>query len=330
MRENWALYHPDLPEFLRRLADTPPMRRLEQVGMNCGCEYTSFPRFQGWLPYSRFDHSVGVGLIVWHFTGDLRQSAAGLLHDIATPVFAHTVDFLRGDHLRQESTESRTAELIAASPELRARLAEYGLTPEDAADCHRFPIADNPSPRLCGDRLEYTLGNLRSYGFAGEVELRAFYEDLTVSRDEARTPELAFRTARTACAFAEAALAAGRVYVADEDRFAMEALAGLLRDALGRGVLTEADLYATEPQVIGKLEADPVSAAAWRQFRAYRRLRRSRTAPAEGGWFRVPAKLRWIDPLIVGQGRASRCSPRLQGMLEAFLRTDFTCCLRGE
>ena len=133
MAENWSLYHPELPEPLRRLADTPPMQRLRQVGMNCGCEYTAFPRFAGWAPYSRFDHSVGVGLIVWHFTGDLRQSAAGLLHDVATPVFAHTVDFLNGDHLRQESTEARTAEVIAASPELRALLAEYGLAPEEMA-----------------------------------------------------------------------------------------------------------------------------------------------------------------------------------------------------
>ena len=110
MTENWSLYHPEIPEFLCRLAETPPMARLRQVGMNCGCEYTSFPRFAGWVPYSRFDHSVGVGLIVWHFTGDLRQSAAGLLHDAATPAFAHVVDFLHGDHLHQESTEARSAE----------------------------------------------------------------------------------------------------------------------------------------------------------------------------------------------------------------------------
>lgn len=43
MTENWSLYHPEIPEFLRRLAETPPMARLRQVGMNCGCEYTSFP-----------------------------------------------------------------------------------------------------------------------------------------------------------------------------------------------------------------------------------------------------------------------------------------------
>ena len=47
MTENWSLYHPEIPEFLRRLAETPPMARLRQVGMNCGCEYTSFPSFAG-------------------------------------------------------------------------------------------------------------------------------------------------------------------------------------------------------------------------------------------------------------------------------------------
>ena len=146
MTENWSLYHPEIPEFLRRLAETPPMARLRQVGMNCGCEYTAFPQFSGWAPYSRFDHSLGVALIVWHFTGDVRQSAAGLLHDAATPAFAHVVDFLHGDHLRQESTEGRTAELIGRSPELQALLGEYGLTTADVADYHRYPIADNDSP----------------------------------------------------------------------------------------------------------------------------------------------------------------------------------------
>ena len=115
MRELWPVYHPDVPGFLQALAETPELRRLKEVGMNCGCEYTAFPRFRRLRPYSRFSHSMGVGLIVWHFTGDPAQAVAGALHDIATPVFAHVVDFLRGDHLRQEATEERTA-----SPSLRA------------------------------------------------------------------------------------------------------------------------------------------------------------------------------------------------------------------
>ena len=142
--------------------------------------------------------------------------------------------------------------------------------------------------------------------FAGADALRVFYEDLTVWRDESGRPELAFRTRETACAFTEASLQTARVYVADEDRFAMQALADLLRDAVNRQVLTEDDLYRTESFVIQKLEADPASARRWRRFRRFCRVERSAERPENGLWFRIPAKLRYIDPLVAGLGRVSR------------------------
>lgn len=67
--EQYKQYFSPIPVFLRRLAETPPMERLKGIGMNCGCEYTAFPRFQGLQAYSRFDHSLGVALLVWRFTG---------------------------------------------------------------------------------------------------------------------------------------------------------------------------------------------------------------------------------------------------------------------
>lgn len=268
---------------------------------------------------------MGVGLIVWHFTGDLRQSAAGLLHDAATPAFAHVVDFLHGDHLHQESTEARTAELIETSPELQALLKEYGLTTEDVADYHRYPIADNDSPQLSADRLEYTLGDLRCYGFAGRTP-SVYSTKISPSggtspagrswpsargrppapshRHRSRPPGSMWRT-RTASPW--------------------QALADLLRDAVNRQVLTEDDLYRTESFVIQKLEADPASARRWRRFRRFCRVERSAERPENGLWFRIPAKLRYIDPLVAGLGRVSRLDAGVRQAQEAFLATDFAC-----
>ena len=225
----WPVYHRDIPPFLSQLAAAAPMQRLRQVGMNCGCEYTSFPRFRRLPSYSRYDHSLGVGLIVWHFTGDAAQAAAGLLHDVATPVFAHTVDFLQGDHLHQEATEGPTAALISASGEIRAVLNAHGIAVEDVWDYHRYPLADNDPPGLSADRLEYTLGNLVNYGFASSAQAAALYADLTVVENEQSAPELAFSTPERAAEFALASLKTSRVYVADEDRFSMELLSRLLR-----------------------------------------------------------------------------------------------------
>ena len=242
MRALWFIYHSDIPPFLQALCQTPPMQRLRDVGMNCGCEYTGFPRFQNLRPYSRFDHSIGVGLIVWHFTGSAAQSIAGALHDIATPVFAHTVDFLLGDHTKQESTESRTVELIEASPEIQSILTGLDLSTADVADYHRYPIADNDTPRLAADRLEYTLGNLLNYGFCSPEQLKSLYDDLRIGSNEDGFPELSFRSTEKAISFTEFALQASRIYIADEDRFSMEMLAALLRSALERSVLLPGDL----------------------------------------------------------------------------------------
>lgn len=326
----WPIYHPRIPPLLRHLAATAPMARLRQVGMNCGCEYTDFPRFRRLAPYSRFRHSVGVGLIVWHFTHDEAQAAAGLLHDVSTPVFAHVVDFLNGDHMTQTSTENGTAALIAGDRGIRRVLAAHGLTPEQVSDYHRYPIADNDSPRLSADRLEYTLGNAVAYGFIRAEQARAFYRDLTVAVNEDGAPELAFRTREAASAFTSAALRCARVYVADEDRFAMEALAALLRQALDRGVLDRADLMRTEPAVIARLRADPVCGPLWRRFRSFARLCRSVERPTQGDWFRIGAKLRWIDPLLAGAGRVSRWDEALAAEMDAFRRTDFSLWLSGK
>ena len=253
----WDIYHTRPPAFLLRLAQTPEMARLAGVGMNCGCEYTGFARFRDLGPYSRLDHSVGVALILWHFTADPVQTIAGLFHDIATPVFAHVVDFLKGDYMTQEATEAGTRERIERSAEIRSLLRELDIEPELVADYHRFPVADNDTPRLSADRLEYTMGNLVNFSLASRGDVRGMYEDLVVGENEIGQPELMFQTPETALAFARGALLCSRIYVSDEDRYAMQILSELLRDAITAGILSPADLDTTEPEVIRTLQADP-------------------------------------------------------------------------
>jgi len=328
MDQLWNIYHQELPQFLREFAATPPLQRLREVGMNCGCEYTQFPRFANIGPYSRYDHSLGVALIVWHFTGDMAQSLAGLFHDVTTPVFAHVVDFLNGDHARQESTEAGVEECLTASPEVMSLLKRYSLTVEQVSDYHVYPIADNDSPALSADRLEYTLGNLLNYGFADLSTIRRFYEDLTVGQDERGQPELVFRTPEIASAFTSAALKNAHVYVADEDRFAMQTLANLLWFALEQDVLERADLHTTEPPVIRKLEGDAACRVLWQKFCGYSKILRS--GEAAEGRLQINAKKRWIDPISQGRSRVSQWDATVSREMRAFCALDFSCWLEAE
>lgn len=317
--EHYSIYHHTVPSFLQDFAKVSAVQRLKLIGMNCGCEYTAFPLFQHLQPYSRYDHSLGTALIIWHFTESRAQAVSGLLHDLATPVFAHVIDFLNGDYLVQESTEAGTEKMIAGSAELQELLKAYGLKTEDVCDYHRYPIADNDSPRLSADRLEYSLGNMQNCGFCPADTVQALYGDLMVGKNESGEDEIMFRTAGAAETFAAAALKCSRVYVSDEDRYAMQILSEILQSALGRGVIRTDDLYTTEPEVIAKLERDELSAAQWRRFRSMKRMSRSETRPAGETWRQVSAKKRCIDPMVKDQGRVSNLSPAFRDDLNAFL-----------
>lgn len=327
------IYCRQVPEFVERIGATEPMERLRGIGMNCGCEYTAFHMFRGMRPvgaeyavpgapgpYSRFDHSVGAALIVWHFTGDVRQSVSALLHDISTPVFAHVVDFLHGDHMKQESTEKDTAAFIADSPDLVRVLADYGLSPDDVSDYHRFPIADNDTPRLSSDRLEYTCGNALNYGFGSAGDIAGLYADLVAGRNGEGEEELVFRHADKASAFARLSLRCSKIYVCDADRYAMQYLALILADAIRRGVLSESDLYSTESGVLAALRYDAASAERWRRFTSF-----SHTETGEGPEAMViDAKKRHIDPYVEGLGRVSSYDEGYRDSLREFLATDFS------
>ena len=321
------IYSTDIPDFIKEIAQTPAMLRLDDIGMNCGCEYTSFPLFAGLEKYSRYSHSIGVALIVWHFTNDIRQSTAGLLHDISSPAFAHVIDFMHGDYLTQESTEDGTLSTIENSTEIQQCLKKYGMKTSEVADYHIYPIADNDTPRLSADRLEYTLGNVLNYRLAPWATIQAWYDHLVVGQNEVGEEELMFDDLAVAEAFTHAALHMSRVYVSDEDRYAMQMLAELLRKHIDCGILTTSDLDLTEPEIIVKLEADSVAAGEWRAFRAMRQMHKG-PHPEKGRV--IAAKKRYINPMVRDTGRVADLSPAVNEDMLRFLENSFAEEIWGE
>ena len=320
------LYHEKREEktdFIAKLARTKEMQRLKYVGMNCGCEYVALHAEDMCRRYTRFEHSVGVALIVWHFTHDVKQSVAGLFHDISTPAFAHVVDFFNGDHLTQESTEEPTAAMIENPPEIQTILAQLGLTTADVCDYHRYPIADNASPQLSADRLEYTLGNFIQYGVTDKAHIKKFYRAISVGENEHGEPELVFMDKAMAEEFALCSMQCAYVYISASDRFTMQFLADGLKRAAAKGLLTVDDLYTTEENVIEKLQGTPETAAFWQEYTQIREVRNT-PEKVEGQYgVQVNAKRRYLDPYVPGMGRVTTWSEAYRAAVEAFLSVSF-------
>ncbi|WP_455538209.1 HD domain-containing protein [Terrisporobacter sp.] len=324
------IYSEDFPVFLKELINTTEFQRLKNVGMNCGCEYTRFPIFSKGKDYTRYTHSIGVSLIVWHFTKDIKQSIAGLLHDISSPVFAHVIDFLNEDHENQESTEEETEKVIRNSKEIQEILKKYNLTTEDVCNYHVYPIADNASPLLSADRLEYTLGNGFYYGFKTMKEIKSIYEDLIVSKNEMDIDEISFKTLDKAIEFTSLAMMNSRVYTCSEDRFSMQYLADLLKLAINKNIININDLYTTENEVIIKLKEDEELNSMWNKFLNFSQVFTSKTKPEVGYTVNIPAKRRYINPQVVLKGRVSNLSAKLSKDMDNFLKEDFDVWLSGK
>jgi HD superfamily phosphohydrolase len=319
----WSIYHENIPQFILDFAFTDAMIRLKNIGMNCGLEYTNFPLHNECKPYSRYDHSIGVALIIWHFTQDKKQTIAGLFHDISTPVFAHVIDFLNHDYLEQESTEKKTKELILKSDTIMELLEKHRMNVEEVCDYHLYPIADNDSPQLSADRLEYTIGNFVNYQIKTQQEAEEYYRNLTIIPNENGICEIAFRSRELACSFTEAALENSKVYVADADRFSMQYLADILRYAMAQGILLESDLYSTEPEVIDKLKHSSETALLWEKFCNFSTMHYKKENPNLPTWITISAKKRYINPLVSEYGRVTEISEKINRNIAEFLSYDF-------
>ncbi|MBQ7888187.1 MAG: hypothetical protein IJ356_00350 [Erysipelotrichaceae bacterium] len=323
MKRIWKIYHDEIPEFLKEFMELEIMKRIQKVGMNCGCEYTSFPQFQNLLEYSRYTHSVGCALIIWHFTKDMKQTLSGLFHDVSTPSFSHVIDFLHHDHLTQESTEEKTVQMMQDSDELMKLLEKYEIQLSDICDYHVYPIADNDTPKLSSDRLEYTLSNLYNYQYCTLEQLKVFYDDLVVAYNKNHEIELSFQHEEIACKFALSAMKMARIYVADADRFSMQVLSDILEKAVSMNVLKEEDLYQDEEIVISRLLSDDRTALMWKQFKSLKDVKRAVNKPERGLWRVVDAKKRWINPQLTSTLRVSEYSGEFQKESEEFLKQDF-------
>ena len=184
IKDYFKILSDEIPDFLNEYINTKEMQKQSGISVSCGTYYTKL--FDKMIWYSSLDHSIAVSLIVWNFTKDKKQTLAGLFHDIATPAFKHVIDFLNGDYEKQESTEELTTKIISESKEIMNLLNRDRIKIEEINDYHKYPIADNDTPMLSSDRLEYTLSN--GFGVRRKLwnldEVKEIYENIEMQKNE--------------------------------------------------------------------------------------------------------------------------------------------------
>lgn len=200
--------------------------------------------------HSRFEHSVGVYLLLRKFGAPIKEQIFGLIHDVSHSAFSHAVDYAlsEGSEKEQSHQDNYFKEFVLNSsiPEIIKR---HGFNVKYILDESNFPLQETQLPDLCADRIDYSLRELITYKVTGLNKAREILEKLKV-----QDKKWVFVDFNSAYNYAKL------FKILNEDFFSAITTAVMFRRvgdylkyALNKNYITKEDLYTTDKKVIDKI-----------------------------------------------------------------------------
>lgn len=320
IKDYFKILEPEFPEWLHEYINTKELLKQQYISITCGTIYSNL--FESKFFFSSLDHSVAVALIIWHFTHDKKQTLSGLFHHIATPAFKHCVDFLNGDYMTQESTEDLTTDIIQNSKEIMNLLKRDHIDISEVDNYHLYPIADNDTPKLSADRLEYSLSNaLFTYEVLDYNSIKEIYDDIEIQTNEEKEIELGFKTKKIARSFVKVTSKLSVIYREDRTRYSMQLIADILQKLSNENLITKKDLYnLKESDVINIIDSSKYN-DIFHIWKNATKVKVSKEKPKNVYYVHHGAKIRYIDPLWNGVRMSNSCK-LAKKMIEKNLEYD--------
>lgn len=134
---------------LIELIKSPSLQRLKKIKQH-GLPKSDF------IDFNRFEHSVGVMLVLRLLNASLEEQIAGLLHDVSHTAFSHLIDWVIGD-ISKENFQDKNHRRFINSSEIPVILEKYGFNVKKIVKIKSYSMLEQPSPDLCADRVDYAL-----------------------------------------------------------------------------------------------------------------------------------------------------------------------------
>lgn len=285
----------DYPDFIDKYLTTKTLNRLKYVTQFCGCDYTKL--YSPLFLYTRFDHSLVVAHMTWHFTHNKKETIAALLHDVGTPCFAHCIDYVFGDYMNQESSEKSMVDILKKDQEIQNFLKEDGLFLEDLENDSSFPILENKSPKLCTDRLDGVFHTCYIWLHTHSLEeIKEVYENMVILKNEENHPEIGFRDVEIAEKFASMVFNYAKELQGNTDKYVMKYISEIVKLAFEKDLISLEDLYMKKEKDICHILASNFS--SWEKFSEAQELIRTEEEPVNRFYISFETKKRNTIPLV--------------------------------
>jgi hypothetical protein len=227
------------------LINSPPLQRLKGIDQ---AGYLK-PYFPG-MSLTRFEHSVGVYILLNKFGASVEEQAAGLIHDISHSAFSHCIDYVAG--LGSEKSHDHQDNIFAdfvKKTNIPRILEKYRIDLDYVLDEKNFPLKEKPLPDLCADRIDYSLRTGFAFRVINYNQVKYFLDNLSV-----KNKLWVFRNYESAKKYADL------FYFLNKDYFSsvlsavmFKTVGDYLSYALSQGYISYNDLYQTDREVLDKV-----------------------------------------------------------------------------
>lgn len=159
---------------IEELINTKAVQRLKEIHQNGGA-YLVNPK---WC-VTRYEHSIGVMILIKRLGGSLQEQIAGLLHDVSHTAFSHVVDTAL--KCKEEDYHEKIYSDVIEKSEIPMVLDKYGYNYKNILESEsKWTILEKSAPDLCADRVDYTLRDMLSCEVIDKEEIDEFLKYIKV------------------------------------------------------------------------------------------------------------------------------------------------------
>ncbi len=282
------------PKFLDKYQNCETLNRIKYVSQFCGSDYTKLynPRFF----FTRFDHSLIVANMTWHFTHNKEETIIAMLHDCGTPCFAHCIDYVFDDYLNQESAERNIIDLIKKDDRLMHYLKEDNIDIVNLENLSKYHILENKSPKLCTDRLDGVLHTCYIWLHTHSLkDIKEVYNNITVLNNEDGNSELGFKNKEMCEKFIQMIAIYTKELQSNKSKYVMKYISEIIKLAVKKKLITLDDLYTKRESDIVNILNNNFS--SWQAFNNTASLISTDTIP-NNFYISFETKKRTVIPLV--------------------------------
>lgn len=226
---------------LIELINSKPLQRLKKIGQH------------GWVvdklyfkSFTRYDHSIGVMLLLRKLGASLEEQIAGLLHDVSHTAFSHVADYLYGTTGKDDYQDSILEEFILRT-KIPKILNKYGLNLDQIEYNSKYTLLELDAPEVCVDRYDYSMRESFYLGFEENVK---YILNHTINYKN----KLVFDNFKSVELFVKYYCLLNKTkYGAPHDMLRYELTAQLLKYAKDKKIITLKDLNKTDEYIFEKL-----------------------------------------------------------------------------